>query len=195
MNKVKRVAIYARVSTDEQDKGLQLTALRELAIQRGWELKTEYVDHGVSSRNVRPQLESLMRDAQKHKFEVVAVWKFDRFARSTRELVFALEQFQSWGIDFVSVTQSIDTSGPMGRLVYAVLAGIAEFERDLIRERVVAGMKEAKRKGKHCGRPMIEFDVDQAAELRRAGMSWRKLATSTGVPVHLLRARLAAMIP
>ena len=112
MNKVKRVAIYARVSSEEQDESMQLTALRELAIQRGWELKAEYIDHGVSSRNVRPQLESLMRDAQKHKFDVVAVWKFDRFARSTRELVFALEQFQSWGIDFVSVTQSIDTSGP-----------------------------------------------------------------------------------
>jgi DNA invertase Pin-like site-specific DNA recombinase len=194
MNKVKRVAIYARVSTDEQDEGLQLSALRELAIQRGWELKAEYIDHGVSSRNVRPQLENLMRDAQKHKFDVVAVWKFDRFARSTRELVFALEQFQSWGIDFVSVTQSIDTSGPMGRLVYAVLAAIAEFERDLIRERVVAGMREARRKAKHCGRPMIEFDVDQAAELRRAGMSWRKLATSTGVPVHLLRARLSQTV-
>jgi DNA invertase Pin-like site-specific DNA recombinase len=193
MNKVKRVAIYARVSSEEQDESMQLTALRELAIQRGWELKAEYIDHGVSSRNVRPQLESLMRDAQKHKFDVVAVWKFDRFARSTRELVFALEQFQSWGIDFVSVTQSIDTSGPMGRLVYAVLAAIAEFERDLIRERVVAGMKEARRKGKHCGRPMIDFDVDQAAELRKTGMSWRKLATSTGVPVHLLRARLSGM--
>jgi DNA invertase Pin-like site-specific DNA recombinase len=194
MNKAKRVALYARVSTDGQDESMQLTALRDMVSQRRWEVTREYIDHGVSSRNVRPQLESLMRDAQKHKFDVVAVWKFDRFARSTRELVFALEQFQSWGIDFVSVTQSIDTSGPMGRLVYAVLAAIAEFERDLIRERVVAGMREARRKGKHCGRPMIEFDVDQAAELRRSGMSWRKLATSTGVPVHLLRARLSQTV-
>ena len=195
MNKAKRVALYARVSTDGQDESMQLTALRDMVSQRRWEVTREYIDHGVSSRNVRPQLESLMRDAQKHKFDVVAVWKFDRFARSTRELVFALEQFQSWGIDFVSVTQSIDTSGLMGRLVYAVLAAIAEFERDLIRERVVAGMREARRKGKHCDRPMIEFDVDQAAELRRAGMSWRKLATSTGVPVHLLRARLSQTVP
>jgi DNA invertase Pin-like site-specific DNA recombinase len=195
MNKSKRVALYARVSTDGQDESMQLTALRDMVSQRRWEVTREYIDHGVSSRNVRPQLESLMRDAQKHKFDVVAVWKFDRFARSTRELVFALEQFQSWGIDFVSVTQSIDTSGLMGRLVYAVLAAIAEFERDLIRERVVAGMREARRKGKHCDRPMIEFDVDQAAELRRAGMSWRKLATSTGVPVHLLRARLSQTVP
>ena len=193
MTKPKRVAIYARVSTDEQDEGMQMTALREMAINRGWELTREYVDHGVSSRNVRPQLENLMRDASKQKFDVVAVWKFDRFARSTRELVFALEQFQAVGIDFISVTQAIDTSGPMGRLVFSVLAAIAEFERDLIRERVLAGMREAKRKGKHCGRPMIEFDVDQAAGLRRTGMSWRKLATSTGVPVHLLRARLSGM--
>jgi putative DNA-invertase from lambdoid prophage Rac len=181
------------VSTDEQDEGMQLTALRELASQRGWQLVAEYVDHGVSSRKVRPQLETLMRDAQKHKFDAVAVWKFDRFARSTRELVFALEQFENWGIAFVSATQGIDTSGPMGRLVFSVLAAIAEFERDLIRERVIAGMREARRKGKHCGRPMIGFDIDQAAELRRGGMSWRKMAAAMGVPVHLLRARLASM--
>lgn len=190
MTQSKRVAIYARVSTDGQDEGMQLTALHETVSHRGWELKAEYVDHGVSSKNVRPQLEKLMQDAQKRKFDVVAVWKVDRFARSTREIVFALKQFQTLGIDFVSVTQSIDTSGPMGRLVFSVLAAIAEFERDLIRERVVAGMREARRKGKHCGRPAIEFDVDHAAELRRQGMSWRKLAAVTGVPMHLLRARL-----
>ncbi len=90
MAKPKRVAIYARVSTGGQDESLQLTALREMVGQRGWELKDEYVDHGVSSRDVRPQLEKLMRDAHKRRFDVVAVWKFDRFARSTRELVFAL---------------------------------------------------------------------------------------------------------
>ena len=135
-----------------------------------------------------------MRDAQKHRFDCVAVWKFDRFARSTRELVFALEQFEALGISFVSVTQSIDTSGPMGRLVFSVLAAIAEFERDLIRERVIAGMQEAKRRGKHCGRPLIEYDVHQAEELRKAGMSWRKLSARTGVPVHLLRARLSGML-
>ena len=118
MTRPKRVAIYARVSTDEQDESMQLTALRDMASSRGWELTREYVDHGVSSRNVRPQLENLMRDAHKRKFDVVAVWKFDRFARSTRELVFALEQFQAVGIDFISVTQAIDTSGPMGRLVF-----------------------------------------------------------------------------
>lgn len=193
MAKAKRIAVYARVSTDGQDESMQLTALREMVSQRGWELRAEYVDHGVSSRDVRPQLEKLMRDAHKRKFDVVAVWKFDRFARSTRELVFALEQFQTLGIDFVSVTQAIDTSGPMGKLVFSVLAAIAEFERELIRERVVAGMKEARRRGKHCGRPAKEFDVERAAELRLAGLSWRKLASTTGVPVHLLRARLASV--
>lgn len=191
MSKSKRVAIYARVSTDDQDEGMQLSALREMVASRGWELKAEYIDHGVSSRKIRPELERLMKDVQRRKFDVVAVWKFDRFARSTRELVFALEQFQTLGIDFVSVTQSVDTSGPMGRLVFSVLAAIAEFERDLIRERVIAGMKEAKRKGKHCGRPIKEFDVERAADLRKKGMSWRKLAMATGMPVHLLRARLS----
>jgi len=97
------------------------------------------------------------------------------------------------GIDFVSVTQAIDTSGPMGKLVFSVLAAIAEFERELIRERVVAGMKEAQRRGKHCGRPAKEFDLDKAAELRQSGLSWRKLAAETGVPVHLLRTRLAGI--
>jgi DNA invertase Pin-like site-specific DNA recombinase len=186
-------AIYARVSTDEQDESLQLTPLRDLVSQRGWELKGEYVDHGISSRGVRPELERMMRDAHKRRFDVVAVWKFDRFARSTRELVFALEQFQALGIDFVSVTQSIDTSGPMGKLVFSVLAAIAEFERELIRERVVAGMKEAQRRGKHCGRPVKEFEVEGAAALQKGGLSWRKLARATGVPVHLLRTRLASM--
>ncbi len=94
-----------------------------------------------------------MRDAHKRWFDVVAVWKFDRFARSTRELVFDLEQFQALGIDFVPVTQAVDTSGPMGKLVFSVLAAIAEFERDLIRERLIAGMREAKRRGKRFGRP------------------------------------------
>jgi len=193
MAKPRRCAIYARVSTDEQDESLQLTALRDLVSQRGWELKAEYVDHGVSSRSVRPELERLKSDAHKRHFDVVAVWKFDRFARSTRELVFALEQFQALGIDFVSVTQSIDTSGPMGKLVFSVLAAIAEFERELIRERVKAGMKEAQRRGKHCGRPVIEFDVKKASELRQLGWSWRKLVLATGVPMHLLRARLATI--
>ena len=95
MTKPRRCAIYARVSTDEQDESLQLTALQELVSQRGWELKATYIDHGVSSRSVRPELEKMMQDAQKRRFDVVAVWKFDRFARSTRELVFALEQFQA----------------------------------------------------------------------------------------------------
>ncbi len=189
--KSRRCAIYARVSTDGQDESLQLTALRELVTQRGWELKATYIDHGVSSRSVRPELERMMRDAHKRRFDVIAVWKFDRFARSTRELVFALEQFQALGIDFISVTQAIDTSGPMGKLVFSVLAAIAEFERELIRERVVAGVKEAQRRGKHCGRPAKIFDIEHAAELRQGGLSWRKLEAATGVPVHLLRARLA----
>ena len=194
MIKTKRAAIYARVSTDSQDESMQLTALREMVGQRGWELKAEYVDHGVSSRDVRPQLQKLLRDAHKRRFDVVAVWKFDRFARSTRELVFALEQFQALGIDFVSVTQAIDTSGPMGKLVFSVLAAIAEFERELIRERVIAGMKEARRQEKHCGRPAKEFDVGKAAKLRQQGLSWRKLSWQTGVPIHLLRTRLAGVV-
>lgn len=193
MAKIRRCAIYARVSTDDQDESLQLTALQEFVSQRGWELKATYIDHGVSSRSVRPELERMMRDAHNRRFDVIAVWKFDRFARSTRELVFALEQFQALGIDFVSVTQAIDTSGPMGKLVFSVLAAIAEFERELIKERVVAGMKEAQRQGKHCGRPAKEFDVEKAASLRQTGLSWRKLASATGVPVHLLRTRLAAV--
>ena len=193
MSKIKRVALYARVSTDNQDESMQLTAMRDMISQRGWELKAEYVDHGVSSRDVRPQLEMLMKDAHKRKFDAVTVWKFDRFARSTKELVFALEQFQSLGVDFISITQAMDTSGPMGKLIFTVLASIAEFERDLIRERVIAGMRQARLQGKHCGRPMIEFDVDQAAGLRKGGMSWRRLASVTAVPVHLLRARLSGI--
>jgi DNA invertase Pin-like site-specific DNA recombinase len=174
--KLRRCAFYARVSTDDQDESLQLTALQEFVSQRGWELKATCIDHGVSSRSIRPELERMMKDALKRHFDIIAVWKFDRFARSTRELVFALEQFQALGIDFVSVTQDIDTSGPMDKLVFLVLAAIAEFERELIRERVVAGRKEARRQGKHCGRPAKEFEVEKAAELRQDGLPWRKLA-------------------
>ena len=190
MTKQRRCAIYARVSTDEQVESLELTALREFVSQRGWELKATYVDHGISSRSFRPELEKMMRDAHKRRLDVIAVWKFDRFARSMRELVFALEQFQVRGIDFVSVTQAIDTSGPMGKLVLWVPAAIAEFERELIKERVLAGMKEAQRQGKHCRRPARKFDTEKAGELRQGELSWRKLAAETGVPVHLLRARL-----
>jgi DNA invertase Pin-like site-specific DNA recombinase len=107
-------------------------------------------------------------------------------------LVFALEQFHAMGIDFVSVTQAIDNSGPMGKLVFSVFAAIAEFERELIGERVVAGMKEVGRQGKHCGRPAKEFDVENAAELRQTGLSWRKLEAVTGVP-YISRDRVCAV--
>ncbi len=135
-----RVAIYARVSTKNngQDPETQLMALREYVQARGLEVFGEYVDIGISgSKDSRPALNRLMADARKRRFDTVLVARFDRFARSTRHLVLALEEFNALGVDFISLSESVDTSTPMGKMVYTVIAAVAELERSLIRERVV----------------------------------------------------------
>lgn len=151
-----RVAIYARVSTSDkgQDVDMQLRELRAYAALRGWTIAMEYVDEGISGTKVsRPQLDVMMSAAKLGSFDTVLVWKFDRFARSTKHLLSALETFQAHAVAFVSLTEGIDTSSAVGRFVLTVLGGVAELERSILIERTKAGMRNAAAKGIHCGRP------------------------------------------
>jgi len=150
-----RVAIYARVSTahNGQDPAMQTRELEEYCQRRGWELEGCYVDNGISgSKESRPELDRLMVDAHRRRFDAVAVWKFDRFARSVSHLLRALETFKALGIDFVSLSEQVDTSTPTGKMVFTVLGAVAELERSLIAERVHAGIRNARAKGKRLGR-------------------------------------------
>ena len=177
-----RVAIYARVSTSEQDAGMQTRELEEYAQRRGWTIAGLYVDTGVSGSKVsRPELDRLMGDARRRRFDTVAVWKFDRMARSVSHLLRVLEEFRALNIDFVSLTESIDTSSPLGKMIFTVLGAVAELERDLIRERVRAGLRNALAKGRTLGRPRVAVDPLQVAARRAAGQSWGAIAAELGI--------------
>ena len=174
-----RVAIYARVSTlgKGQDTEVQFRELRQFSQARGWQIVGEYTDSGVSgSKESRPELNRLLTDARRRKFDCVLVYRYDRFARSLRQLVNALEEFRSLGIDFVSLHEGVDTSTANGRLVFGIFASIAEFERELIRDRVKSGLANARAKGKRLGRPRKIVDAARIGQLRAQGVSWRKIA-------------------
>jgi DNA invertase Pin-like site-specific DNA recombinase len=184
-----RVAIYARVSTlnHGQDVNMQLRELREYCQRRAWDIAGEYIDLGVSgAKDSRPELNRLMADAHKRRFEVVCVWRFDRFARSVSHLLRALETFKALGIDFVSYSEQMDTSTPAGKMVFTVLGAVAELERSLIVERVRAGLRNARAKGKRLGRPSKGIDRATVAALRSQGASWRAIAEKLGVGVGTL---------
>jgi DNA invertase Pin-like site-specific DNA recombinase len=179
-----RAAIYARVSTTNhgQDVTMQTRELREYADRRGWTVAGEYVDEGFSgAKDRRPELDRLMQDAHKRRFDVVAVWKFDRFARSVSHLLRALDTFRVLGIEFVSLSESLDTATPAGRMVFTVLGAVAELERSLIAERVRAGLRNARAKGKTLGRPRVAVDAARISRLRAQGLSWAKVAAQLGV--------------
>src|SRR5713101_2706922 len=172
-----RVAIYARVSTanNGQDPTMQTRELREYAERRGWIVAAEYVDVGISgTKEKREALDRLMADSHRRKFDVVAVWKFDRFARSVSHLLRALDTFRVLGIEFVSLSESLDTATPAGRMVFTVLGAVAELERSLIVERVRAGLRNARAKGKRLGRPRVYVDAARIGSLRRAGRTVRE---------------------
>ncbi len=186
-----RAALYARVSTADQDTALQLDELRHVAEQRDWRVVAEHVDHGVSgAESRRPELDRLMASVRTGKFDVAAVWRFDRFARSTRHLLEALEEFRLLGVDFVSIREGIDTATPVGKMVFTFIGAVAEFERELLRERVKAGMAAAKAKGKHCGRPVVEIDLRPAVALLKEGRPLGEVASILGVARTTLRRRL-----
>ncbi len=174
---------------------MQVEDLRRLAQQRGWEVVGEFVDVGHSgSKDRRPELDRLMADVGKGKIDVVAVWRFDRFARSVRHLVTALEDFRARGIDFVSVSDGIDTSTPAGRFTFHVIAAVAELERELIRERTRAGLASARRRGARIGRPRVVFDLERARALRASGKSLRKVAQELGVGAATLCRAMASAV-
>ena len=178
-----RAAIYARVSTNNgQDPTVQTREVREYCNRRGWEIAGEYVDVGVSgAKDSRPELNRLLAEAHRRRFDALVVWKFDRFARSVSHLLRALETFQVLGIEFVSLTEGVDTSTPTGKMIFTVLGAVAELERSLIQERVRAGLRNAKAKGKHVGRPKVVVDRSQIARLRAQGLSWLAIGKRLGV--------------
>ncbi len=183
-------AIYARVSTYDQHCELQLSELRAYCERMGWEIEREYIEKASGKAGgKRPQLEKLLADGRLRKFDVVLVWKIDRFGRSVREFTERVLDLDHSGIRFVAPSQGIDTdqASPAGKLLMHILAAMAEFERDLIRERVKAGVAEAQRRGKHCGRPKKVFRRDEAVRMRKAGMSWRAIGAALKVPFATVR--------
>jgi len=179
-----RTVLYARVSTSDQTCQTQLSELREYASRRGWTITGEYVDTGWSGAKAhRPELDLLMRDAALRRFDAVLVWKLDRFGRSVRNCLDGIEALRTHGVRFLAVSQSIDTdeSNPTSRLLLHILASVAEFEREMIRERVSAGIRNAKRNGKQLGRRRVVFNRDEANQMHLAGASVRQIATALQV--------------
>ena len=188
--KTKRAGLYLRVSTGMQDTSMQEEELKEMAERRGWETKV-YRDHGESgAKERRPALDSLLADVRRGRLDVVMVFSLDRLARSLKHLLELAEEFRASGVDLYSAKQSIDTASPSGRLTYQVLGAVAEFEREMLRERVRAGLQQARRRGHRLGRPALRrFDRDEIAEirhLRRRGASVRGLAMKFGTTQYLV---------
>ena len=181
-----RCAIYARVSTTDQNCEMQLRELREYISRRGWKNGGEYVDTGFSGAKAsRPALDKLMADAAKRKFDCVVVWKLDRFGRSVLNLSQQLAALTSFGVRFVATTQGLDTdqSNPTASLLLHILSAVAEFERSMIRERTLSGIHAAQNAGKHVGRPKRVFRRDEVARLRdQEGLSWRAIGKQLGIP-------------
>lgn len=179
MSTKKSVALYARVSTDKQAVEMQTKELNTFVKNRGWLIFNTYIDQGYSGKNTkRPAYNQMMKDAYQKKFEVVLVWKLDRLSRSVKDLINTLDVLSSLGIDFVSYSDGeMDTTTPTGRLVFNVIAVIAEFEKEIIRERVKAGLNNAKSKGKRLGRPPIPYYIkNRAIELHNNNKSIREIS-------------------
>jgi DNA invertase Pin-like site-specific DNA recombinase len=186
-----RAAIYARVSTKDQSCELQLRDLRAYCAARGFSDLREYIDIGESgAKDSRPQLNELMAAARKRQFDSVIVWRFDRFARSTKHLLLALEEFRSLGIKFISYQENIDTSSPLGQALFTIVSAVAQLERDLIRERVSAGIRNARASGKQLGRPRRGANHDDVRRLRADGASIRQIAQKLGIGYGTVRLRL-----
>jgi DNA invertase Pin-like site-specific DNA recombinase len=186
-----RTAIYARVSTKDQSCELQLRDLRTYCAARGFQDVREYVDEGQSgAKDSRPELNKLMDDARKRQFDLIVVWRFDRFARSTKHLLLALEEFRSPGIQFISYQENIDTSSPLGQALFTIVSAVAQLERDLIRERVSAGIRNARENGKRLGRPKSTVDRAAILKFKAEGHSLRQIAEKLGVGYGTVRERL-----
>jgi DNA invertase Pin-like site-specific DNA recombinase len=180
-----RCAIYARVSTNQQDADMQVKELRAYAKLHGWRLDGEYIDQASGAKRNRPRLDQLMADAVKHRFDILAVWKFDRFARSTIHLVEALERFKALGIDFVSKTEGIDTTTDVGKFVFTNLAAVGELERSMIRQRVKAGLRAKRATGWHPGpkgaKHITLAMFNKVHELRKQNLTYRAIGKKLGL--------------
>jgi DNA invertase Pin-like site-specific DNA recombinase len=186
-----RIGIYARVSTKDQSCELQVCDLRSYCAARGFDHVREYVDVGQSgAKDSRPELNKLMDDAHKRQFDAIVVWRFDRFARSTKHLLTALEEFRALGVQFISYQENIDTSSALGQAMFTIVSAVAQLERDLIRERVNAGLRNARANGKKFGRPKRGVDRNRILELRAQGQSLRQIAADLGVGYGTVRSRL-----
>ena len=206
---VRRAALYVRVSTShratsnqavfEQNPEVQERPSRHLAEQRGWTVVKVYSDRMSGSKADRPGLRQLMADARRGAFDVVLVWRFDRFARSIEQLVLALAEFRTLGIDFVSSQEALDTSTPMGKAMFTIVGAMAELERNVISERILAGLDHARRRGtksgRRIGRPTAVLDRVRLAELRDGGMSWRAIAATLGVGIATVHRVFQAGVP
>ena len=172
-----KIVLYARVSTDGQDPGVQLQALRAHAANRGWIIVEEFVDHGYSgAKEKRPALDRMIKAAWTGTFQAVLVWRFDRFARSVKHLITALEQFRSLNINFISLQEQFDTSTPIGHAMFTIIGAMAQLERDIIRERVKAGLDRARTRGVRLGRPVASATPDEVIELKDQGLSVPEIA-------------------
>jgi DNA invertase Pin-like site-specific DNA recombinase len=188
-----RIGIYARVSTKDQSCEMQLRDLRAYCTARQLEVVREYVDLGQSgTKDSRPQLNALMDDARKRRLDAVLCWRFDRFARSTRHLLLALEEFRALGIEFISYQENLATNTPLGQAVFVIVAAVAQLERDLICERVTAGIRNARANGKRLGRPRQYVDIDRVMEMRASGMSLERIAAALKIGYGTIRERLDA---
>jgi len=192
MPKNVKLVLYLRVSTESQNTEGQEAELKEYAKHRGWEVTRIYRDKVSGTRTSRPALDELMADAKKHRFGIIAVWRIDRLGRSVSHLLQVLETFRSHGIEFVSISEAIDTSSATGKMVFTVLGAVAELERSLIAERVRMGLQNARKKGKRLGRPPIKT-LSQAelakvkADRATGNFSLRKLATKYGTSVWAMQ--------
>jgi DNA invertase Pin-like site-specific DNA recombinase len=173
---MKRAALYCRVSTADQHPETQLHDLREMAKQRGYEIVNEYSDVISGAKAKRPGLNRLIADARRGRFDIVLVAAFDRIARSVRHFLEVLDELNHLGVEFISLRENIDTSGPLGRAMLTIIGAIAELERSLIVERVKAGMRRAKLEGRRIGRAPLIINREQVVADRRSGMSLTRVA-------------------
>ena len=195
---MKRAALYMRVSTLDQHPETQLYDLRQMVMQRGFEIVHEYTDRISGAKARRPGLDEMMREARCGRFDVVLVWASDRIARSVKHFLEVLDELNRLNIEFISFREQIDTGGPLGRAVVVIIGAIAELERNLIIERVRAGMRRAHLEGRHIGRKPIELDRTAILRDRERGYSLGQLAKSHGISrttVHrVLREHAAATL-
>ncbi len=182
---IQRVALYARVSTlNGQNPHLQLSELREYAQRRGWAVSGEYVDLGVSgAKESRPELNRMIAAAHRRQLDAVLCWKLDRLGRSLKHLVVTIEDLASYGVAFVSLRDNLDLSTPSGRLMLHIIGAMAEFERELIRERVSAGIHAARARGQRIGRPRVYVSPEKVCQMREEGVPWREVSRRLGVGV------------